>query len=354
MKKRKYLVVLLVMALTSIIITACSKDSNDEKENNIAGTKVEKESNTDHGRNEKENTTDHVKEDNSDDWEVKVDGEGIQICSSSSYAYKDAGKKSYEIDNVKQIKELFMDETMEEITIIPSKENKITAVFEYELGMPTKKALDQVKQYMELEHSIDGKICKIYRKDDVGGKSLCEILNDIPDRKMTDMHITVSIPEHIDTIDASVVSGSLSMKDLAAQFKLETVSGMISLQNVVLENTNTVSSTSGTIELSPCILNGDLDLTITSGNVVSYFSKMQKKNAKIEMNSTSGSITCTLPEKIEQPFHMNCKETSGDVEINTNQNTIEYIKNKEDHVEAKIAKESDIIIKATSGTIEVH
>lgn len=340
MKKRNFI---LVVMMVSILITGCSKevmaDKKEESSNSI----------TECAKDEK--TGEEVSS-------MSMNGEGnvtsTSTSNSSSYAYTDAGEKTYEFENTNQLSKLVMDEAMGEITLTQSMDHKITAIFEYELGTQTQNELDQLKKYMELEYNMNNEVGKIYRKDDVEGKSLSETMSKISDCKKVYMHITVNIPENIEVIDTSLTSGTLSVKDLKAQFNANVVSGEISFQNVTLEKKNAIFCTSGTIELNPCIVNGDLNVELTSGTMITNFSEIQKKDAKIELHTITGSIECMLPEKIEQLFSMNCNVLTGFVEMNTNHNAIEYITNQSDYVEAEIANGSEVIVKSSVGFVQVR
>ncbi len=267
-------------------------------------------------------------------------------------SFKDKRSNSYDIkdekvEKINDIKEIYIENSSEDISLIPEKRQDIKCSFYGNIESSFKPKLETKIEGNKLIISTNNHPSNF----SVFSNSLKLNIN-IPENYAADIKIkstsgnfNLSSPLKLNLFDLTSSSGDINVKNLTSStFNIHCTSGNIKGENIICTNSNMKSSSGDTILKD---FKGNLQHQSTSGRIDLGFKDF---NNNINLQTTSGDILLSLPKASQ--FAVNAKATSGDVESDfpiTMQG-----KSKNNQLNGVVGtNKNQVNISATSGNIKI-
>lgn len=274
----------------------------------------------------------------------------------SSDSFIASNNKAYTINDEKiqktdGIKEIYIESSSEDISIISENRKDVKSHFYGDVSGSSKPALQSRVEGNKLIIST-----KPYNSFNFGfnisSKRSLKLDISIPQTyasdvsiKLTSGSITSSNPLKLNNFNLNLSSGSADLKNLtAANLSLHATSGKIYGENIVCENSS-LELSSGSINLNE--FKGNLKHRSTSGETEVTYSEF---NNNVDLNVSSGEIILNLPKNSQ--FALNSKATSGSVKCDFPVTVQGESKHNELNGVVGNSK-NQINISATSGNIKI-
>lgn len=297
-----------------------------------------------------------------------IDGEvTIHYDDTNKKKVEESGVKEFTIENASELTNLQVEDSNSYVTIVKSKEENIKVSIEYNLRVPSKERLDEIKDAIDIDAMKENNTCKLSLKELSNGKSFWSFLDEIKGDRSISLTITVSIPDNFNNVKVDTDTGYIDVSDVNGELDIDTDTGYVYASNITGNlniDTNTgyvyvsdtaaqmeVSTDTGYIDFTNVEFIGNCKATTETGYIDFKIADTNEKGADITMKSETGDINCNFMKKINNKLNVTMATDTGNIDIGLGDNKVSYETNQKKSMSCTISELCTI--KATSQLGEV-